>query len=331
MPAGLGILPSGALYNQLSYITRRAYLPYAVSQIYNASPTACGLLSNAEEEGGGVDSFIVNVQTGQLVQAQMSSFQGNFNAPTALQGIQPASWSMTMGLCPIPIFVTEAAIQAQQKIQDILSLRFTDAGNAIRDMIANQIFVWTSTTSGTQLVGLPGAVDNGSVNATYGGINRSTVTSWQAKVYAAGSVNPTRALVAQYINGVSKAQGEMPTFGVCGFGTWTLLQQDFLPLERYHPNDNRTEEYISAFRALEVSGVPIYGDAYCPEGIMYLLNTNYLSFRIHQDANWEFLDFTPLTPSNQLGYIGVVYLIYTMVLTKPKTCAVISGFNYASI
>ena len=331
MPAGQGYLPSGALYNKLSYITRHAYLPYAVSQIYNASPTACGLLSNAEQEAGGVDSFIVNVQTAQLVQAQMTSFQGNFSAPTALQGITPASWSMTMGVVPIPIFITELAIQSQQKIQDILSLRFTDAGNAVRDMVANQIFVWTSSTSATQIVGLPGAIDDGTVNATYGGINRSTTTAWQAKRYAAGSVNPTRALVSQYINGVAKAQGEVPTFGVMGFGTWTLLQQDFLPLERYSPNADSTEDYLSSFRALEVEGVPIYADAYCPEGIMYLINTNYLSFRIHQDANWEFLDFTPLTPSNQLGYIGVVYIIFTLVLTKPKTCAVVSGFNYATI
>ncbi len=41
--------------------------------------------------------------------------------------------------------------------------------------------------------------------------------------YAAGSVNPTRQNVLQYISGTVKNGAEVPTFGVCGFGTWTLL------------------------------------------------------------------------------------------------------------
>lgn len=326
MPAGTGYLPSGALYNQLTYLTRRAYLPYAVSQIYNSSATICGMLSNAEEEAGGVDSFTVNVQSGQFVQPQWSSFQGNFQAPTALQGVTPAVWTMTMAVCPIPIFVTEMAIQEKQKIQDILSLRFTDAGNAIRDMFAQALFNWTSTTSATQFIGLPGAIDDGTVAPTYGGIARSNAF-WKSKLYPAGNVNPTRALMSQYIAGVTKAQGEMPTFGVMNFGTWTLLLQDYLGIERYHPNTDRTETYLSSFRALEVAGIPIYADPYCPEGIMYLINTNYLNFRIHESANWEFMDFTPMTPTNQLGYIGVVYMILTMVNTKPKAQGVVTQLN----
>lgn len=330
MPAGSGILPSGALYNQLSYLTRRAYLPYAVSQIYNSSPTICGMLSNADLEAGGVDSFVANVQSGQLVQPQFSSFQGNFQAATALQGFTPASWSMTMALCPIPVFVTELAIQSKQKIQDILSLRFTDAGNAIRDMLAQALFTWTSSTSSTQFIGLPGAIDNGTVASTYGGIARSN-TYWQSKVYAAGSVNPTRALVTQYLNGVMKAQGEMPTYAIMAPGTWTLLLQDFLGLERYSPNTDRTEMYVSSFRALEVAGVPVYVDPYMAEGTMYMINTNYLKFIIHESANWEFMDFTPMTPSNQLGWIGVVYFILSLVNTKPKAQGVVTGFNSVSI
>jgi len=278
MPLGSGILPAGSLGTQLSYITRRAILQRAIVQVYNTCPFLVGLLSNAMLEAGGIDSVIANVQFQQMVQPQFTGFDGTFTSPTGLVGITPASWSLCMALCPIPILATELLIQEKQKIQSILDLRFNDAGNAMRDMLGTVLY--NNTTNALEPIGLPGAIDDGTNLVTYGGINRSNNPWWQAKRYAAGGVNPTRALIAQYINGVVKAQGEIPDAGFMNAGTWTLLMQDFLGLERYQPNQLRSTEYLSAFRALEVMQVPIYIDPYCPEGTLYLANFNYLSARI---------------------------------------------------
>jgi hypothetical protein len=78
-----------------------------------------------------------------------------------------------------------------------------------------------------------GAIDDGTNLTTYGNINRSTYTWWKSKVYAAGNVNPTRQNILQYISGTVKNGAEVPTFGVCGFGTWTLLAQDYVGQEQY--------------------------------------------------------------------------------------------------
>jgi|SRR5215469_863391 len=329
MPLGSGILPAGSLGTQLSYITRRAILQRAIVQIYNTCPALVGLLSNAMLEAGGIDSIIANVQYQQMVQPQFTGFDGTFSSPTGLVGITPASWSLCMALTPIPILATELLIQEKQKIQSILDLRFNDAGNAMRDMLGTVLY--NNTTNQLEPIGLPGAIDDGTNLATYGGISRSTNPWWQAKRYAAGGVNPTRALVAQYINGVVKAQGEIPDCGFCNAGTWTLLMQDFLGLERYQPNNLRTSEYLSAFRALEVMQVPIYIDPYCPEGTLYLANFNYLSARIHEDAEWEFFDFVANLPSNSLSFTGVIMLLLAFINTKPKANAVITGFNSVTI
>ena len=298
-------------------------------QIYNTCPFLTGLLANAMLEAGGIDSIIANVQYQQMVQPQFTGFDGTFTSPTGLVGITPASWSLCMALCPIPILATELLIQEKQKIQSILDLRFNDAGNAMRDMLGSVLY--NNTTNQLEPIGLPGAIDDGTNLVTYGGINRTTNPWWAAKRYAAGSVNPTRALVAQYINGVVKAQGEIPDAGFVNAGTWTLLMQDFMGLERYQPNQLRTEEYLSAFRALEVMGVPIYIDPYCPEGTLYLANFNYLSARIHEDAEWEFFDFVANLPSNSLSFTGVIMLLLAFINTKPKANAVITGLNSASI
>lgn len=329
MPLGQGYLPSGAIGNQLSYITRRAVLPRMVSQIYNASPLAVALLMNAEREAGGVDSVIANVQSGQLVQPQYTSFQGSFTAPTAVQGIQPASWSMCEAVIPIPLFISEMAIQEKQAIQSILDARFTDAGNAARDMFANTFY--NNTTNVLAPLGLPAAIDDGTVVNSYGGITRSSNTFWQSKRYSAGSAPLTRTLALQYIVGVTKAQGEAPTFGITGPGTWYNLANDFMGLERYIPNQEKTDEYLSAFRALEVANVPIYFDAYAPEGTLWLINTNYLGLRIHEMFEWEFTGFESMIPGLQLSYVGCVICMLTLVNTKPKANAIINNLTFPTI
>jgi hypothetical protein len=330
MPLGQGILPAGAIGNQLSYMTRRAVLPKVVVQIYNSSPTACGLLSTAESEAGGVDSVIVNVQNQSLVNPEYVGFGGNFSAPEVVVGIEPASWSMCELVIPIPILLTELAIQEEQAIQSVLNSRFTDAGNAGRDVITNTLF--NNTTDPLQPIGLPGAIDNGSTLATYGGINRTLAgnTFWQSKVYNVGAAM-TRGLALTYLAGVVKQQGEKPTFGVCGLATWAQLAQDYVTLnERFWPNQDRTDTYYSGFDALEVAGVPIYGDPYCPEsttGEIYLVNTNYLSMRIHQSYNFSFMDFESMIPALQLAYTGCVVLIFTVINTKPKASALLTNIT----
>ena len=52
---------------------------------------------------------------------------------------------------------------------------------------------------------------------------------WSSTNYDAASAALTRQLVLQYISGTVKAGGEMPNFGVCGLGTWTLLARGLEP------------------------------------------------------------------------------------------------------
>jgi hypothetical protein len=64
----------------------------------------------------------------------------------------------------------------------------------------------------------------------------------------------------QYISGTVKNSAEVPSFGVCGFGTWTLLAQDFVGQEQYviTPGggfDGDSNGPQAAFRALMVAGV----------------------------------------------------------------------------
>jgi hypothetical protein len=338
MPIGGGILPaSGSTqYTELTYLTRRAFIPKLVVQIYNSTPLMAALIANSQQATGGVSSVTVPVQGSQFINAQWSDYSGSFTQPAVQQGAYNAEFNLKLMIAPVPFLGMEGAVQQDHAIIPLIEARMNDATNVMMDAMATALY--NNTTNTQQFIGLPGAVDDGTTLGTYGNIARSTSvnTWWRSKVYAAGSVNPTRQNVLQYISGTVKNGAEVPTFGVCGFGTWTLLAQDYVGQEQYviTPGsgfDGDANGPQAAFRALMVAGVPIYPDPYCPEGTMYFLNTNYLSLYIHDQGSFVFTGFESTLPNWQIGYVGAVLMIAELVNTKPRAMTKVTGYNNLTI
>jgi hypothetical protein len=336
MPIGGGILPASGSnqYNELTYVTRRAFIPKLVVQIYNSTPLMAALIANSQTASGGVSSVTVPVQGSQFVNAQWSDYSGSFAQPSVQQGAYQAEFNLKLLVSPVPFLGMEGAVQQDYAIIPLIEARMNDATNVMMDSMATALY--NNTSNQQQFIGLPAAMDDGSGTATYGNIDRTTNTWWKSKQYAAGSVNPTRQNVLQYISGTVKNGAEVPTFGVCGFGTWTLLAQDYVGQENYMITpgsgfDGDANGPQAAFRALMVAGVPIYPDPYCPEGTLYFLNTNYMSLYIHEQASFAFTGFESTLPNFQIGYVGAVLMIAELVNTKPKAMTKITGYNSLSL
>ena len=338
MAIGGGIVPaSGSTqFTELTYVTRRAFIPKMVVQIYNSTPLMAALIANSQTATGGVSSVTVPVQGAQFVNAQWSDYSGSFSQPSVQQGAYNAEFNLKLMIAPVPFLGMEGAVQQDHAIIPLIEARMNDATNVMMDAMATALY--NNTTNTQAFTGLPAAVDDGTGTASYGNITRSASVNpwWRSKVYAAGSVNPTRQNVLQYISGTVKNGAEVPTFGVCGFGTWTLLAQDYVGQEQYvitpgSSFDGDANGPGSAFRALMVAGVPIYPDPYCPEGTLYLLNTNYLSLYIHDQGQFVFTGFESTLPNWQIGYVGAVINIAELVSTKPKSMTKVTGYNSLSI
>ena len=338
MPAlGQGVIPAGgvnSLGQELQYVVRRAFVKKLVVQLYNTSPLTAALIANSQPATGGVSSVTIPAQGSQFVNLQWVGYDGSFNQPAVQPAVTNLEFDLKGAVIPIPYLGFEGLIQDAHEIIPLLAARMNDAGNVYCDGVATALLGNISNTQ--QVIGLPAAVDDGTNSTYYGNQSRTTNPWLKAKRYAAGSVNPTRALVAQYITGTFKNGGELPTFGVMGPATWQTLQNDFLPLESYviTPEKGFDDEpwgARSAFRAMMVSGVPIYMDPYVPEGTMYLLNSGYLAFYIHERAAFAFTGFESTLSNNQIGYIGAVISLLELVLAKPKVCSVVTGFTFVSI
>lgn len=337
MPIGGGILPASGTsqYNELTFVTRRAFIPKLVVQLYNSTPLMAALLANSQQASGGVSSVTVPVQGAQFVNAQWSDYSGSFNQPAVQQGAFAAEFNLKLMIAPVPFLGMEGVVQQDYAIIPLIEARMNDATNVMLDAMAFSLY--NNITNTQQFTGLPLAVDDTtSGTSTYGNIDRTTNTWWRSKVYNAGTVNPTRQNMLQYISGTVRNCGEVPSFGVCGMGTWTLLAQDYVGQESYviTPGsgfDGPSDGPQAAFRALMVAGVPIYPDPYCPEGTVYFLNTNYLSLYVHEQGSFVFTGFESTLSNWQVGYVGAVLTIAELVSTKPKSMTRVTNLNSISL
>ena len=334
-----GIVPAtGNAYTELTNVVRRSFAPYAYVQIWNASPLQAGLLSKATLVSGGV-SQTINVQGQAMTQSQWMGYDGNFSAPQNLQGF-PVNAEFNLKMIGVPVSFTgfEGLVQQDFATVSLIEARMNDATNNLKDALATAI---TQNSTNTQaVIGLPGAVDDGTNLVTYENISRTTYTWFQSKTYNANGALPTRQLCLNYITGITAKQGERPHLAVMGPGTWAALAADYVGQEVYNLNPGTSFANVetgpqSGFQALMVAGVPHYMDPYLSgsanEGQIYYLNLDYLGLHVHDMANLAFTGFESTIPNNQIGYTGVLLLGCELANAKPKTCGRVYNLNYTAL
>ena len=333
---GTGIIPaSGPIAAELTAVVRRAYMPRVYVQIWKSAPLIAALLSSAQVASGGLSPITAPVQGTPMVSGQWTDYSGSFQQPGVIPGIQNAEFNLKAFVTPIPFLGFEGLVQIDYAVVPLIDARFNDATNVSIDAFATALFNNIANTQ--QLVGLPGAIDDGTFLNAYGGIPRLTNQFWKSTfVNNTGNVVPIRNLMIQYIAQVTKTTGEMPTIGIMGAGTWALLAEDFTPQERYqiNPSDKLDSGNFvghSSFQALDIAGIPFYADVYCPEGIIYLINTNYLNLFLHERAAFSFSGFESTLPNNQFGWISAILSLMELVNVKPKCHGKFSGLQFLPI
>ncbi len=345
-PISSGIQPSaGPNLDELNYITRRGITPNYVVQIWQASPTFAWLLNASRRASGGVTQYNEPVGVNQLTQGSWMSYGGTFNMPPIIAGTLMAQWNLKLLGVPIPYLYTEAWIQQDQAVIDILDVRCNDAVMNTRNMLSLSLF--NNTTNPQAVIGLPAAVDNGSTGSTYAGIpydysaydpvTQTSGNPWQAFVYNnSTATTPTRGSCINMITGVVKrGLGESPNFAVMGPATWAQLAQDFISAENFYISPGTgfdTYETLprSSFQAYQIGGVLHYFDPYCPEGTIYYLNTNYIFFMFHEQVVFNFTGFYSLIPTAALQWVGVYLSMLELVNTKPRTQGKTTNWSYVS-
>ena len=93
----------------------------------------------------------------------------------------------------------------------------------------------------------------------------------------------TENAIQKAIDMVEANGGGNVNFIVCSWGVRRALFE-LLAGQRALPS----VELAGGFKAISYNGIPVVADRFCPEGTMYLLNTE--DFRLHQLCDWQWLE-----------------------------------------
>lgn len=336
--AGIGPAPgAGPTFNELVAVTRRAFIPRLIVQIYFASPNLFYLMGNAQRAAGGLNQVTIPMQGNSMVQGQFTNYGGGFNSPVITPGIQNGQFNLAYWVVPVPLPFGETILQVTDRVISLLKARMNDVYAVTWQNMSRLAFLNNSTNPQFPNSYID-AFDNGTNVATYGGINRNAAgnAAFQGQYINLGaapwnasglfSASATRKGVAALLTKVTDAAGgEAPTFGVMSPGDFANLNNDIVGIEQQYVQPGR--EYTmdspvrSSFPNINISGVPIFADHFCPSGNIFFVNMKYTNLFLSEDAAFDFSGFYSLVPLGQIGQQGVVVVGYDIISAKSSSGA----------
>ncbi|MCI8343310.1 MAG: phage major capsid protein [Clostridia bacterium] len=144
---------------------------------------------------------------------------------------------------------------------------------------AKDAVVVLQNSYGLELTGL-GAIFSDS--ATLYGVTRAG-NPWMNPYTETAVGAITENKIQKAMDKVEENAGSAVNFIVCSWGVRRALINE-LSKSRH----TETLELEGGFRALSFNGIPVVADRFCPEGTMYLLNTE--DFCLHQLCDWQWLE-----------------------------------------
>lgn len=209
--------------------------------------------------------------------------------------------------------------QGEAAMINLLSSKAKQAEMSLRDRMSVDSFADGTGNGSKNLTGLAAIV---SATATVGGIAPATYTWWKSDVtssagsFAATGIDKMRTTFNNITFGNDK-----PDFCVTTQSVYEFYEKALQPQERF--SSNTTAD--AGFMNLTFKGVPIVFDRDCTSGYMYFLNSKYLSFVVHKDADFSTGPF--VTPENQDVSTAMILFQGNLTTNNRRKLGVITGIT----
>ncbi len=115
------------------------------------------------------------------------------------------------------------------------------------------------------------------------GLSRDT-HKWLVPYMKDGVGEISENVIQEAIDTLEENAGSQVNFIVCSSG----VKRAFMKHLATYKRNTDYMELQGGYKALSYNGIPIISDRFCPEGTMYLLNTN--DFTLHQLCDWKWLE-----------------------------------------
>jgi hypothetical protein len=176
---------------------------------------------------------------------------------------------------------------------------------------------WSDAVTNVKAIdGLKGAVDNGGVASTYGGLSRTANPWWNAQVDSTTTTLSTISM--RTIVGNCTVGGRHPTVI---FTTqfiykryWNLIQPNQAwPIQPQGADEQKAQ---AGFTNIVFDGIPIIVDSHVPANHVFYLNERYLYLFVKSGWEMKLNDF--IQPPNQFVYTSLLAWFGQMILANPS-------------
>lgn len=293
------------------------------------------LRASANSEGAFVN--LLNDEMNSLVKSASFNFgrmlfgdgKGRFGKVVAVNG-NTVTMSSTKGIVEgmLVSFCTSSgsAIALVQK-RKVLSVNRETAeivldGNTLSEAVLpvnSQIYVQESIRN--EITGLDAIF---SENDLYG-VERTYSAMQPYMKSDVGSI--TENVIQTAIDKIEENSGSQVNFIVCSWGVRRALAEYFKSFKTMLP----TMELEGGFHAMSFNGIPIVADKFCPDGTMYLLNTD--DFAFHQLCDWQWLESEDGKILKQIAgkpvYTATLVKYAELMCDRPAGQGMLSGITEA--
>lgn len=316
--------------NTVNSISRRFIMPQVTDNVYRSNPLTYRLLARNKKRFEGGYQIEVPLQWSHFA---AGGFYAGFDLldVTPSDVIKNAAFDFKQAYVPVSVDgATLVRTNSPESVVNFLGQQFASAESELCDILGAGI--WSNVTSNSKSIdGIVGAVDNGAVAATYGGLARSANTFWNAQVAAA--VAPLTFTQLQQLHGNCTEGGRRPTLFVTTQAIYNIIwalstgvnSTAGVPGQAFPVEPGGVDVQLAqpGFSNLVFNGTPILVDSHCPAGKLYMLNEEYMYLYVNPNRDFFMRDFD--APVNQDAWASLILWLGNLVFSNVIRQGVITG------
>ena len=316
-------------YDALSALTKSKYVPQLQDAFFKSNPFLVYLKKKKKSYDGGI-KIVEPIIYGNVTGISSYSLYDTVSYDTSIP-ISASEFVPKNIVAPIIISKDEELKNTgENQVLQLLESKIQIVEETLKSSVTAQLYGDGTGNGGKDFDGLGSAIADTGV---YGGIDRATYAWWKAKVVTNNPSVPGTAIALDLNNMVRTFMAlsdgnDQPDMLLCGLSTW---------IEYYKAVETKTQLTTNlgkemanyGFQTLEFMGKPIIADPNCPEGKIYFLNSKYMNFRIHKQADFAVTPFR--SDDTRLAKKQEILLTGNLTVSNCKKLGVLKDISYTAL
>lgn len=299
--------------NEINSISRRYIIPTLYDNVYNSNLMFFRLNAmNKKILQGGLQIEVPLVYTRFAAGGFYQGFDLLDVSPS--DTVKNAAFDWKQAYVPVSVDgLTLIRADSPEAIVNFLSFYFENAQTELAEILG--VGVWSNVVSNTLSIdGLQGAVDDGTVAATYGGLSRAANPFWKSQIDSTTATLTLPSMQAMFGN--CTQGGRHPSLLAAtqaNYNRYWNLAQAFQAFPA-QPGGQDEQLAQAGFTNLIFNNVPIAVDSHVPANHIFFLNEDYIYLYVNPRADFNMKEFRE--PVNQDAMTSLILWAGNVILAN---------------